>query len=99
MTAFVAAVLSASLSAQEKQTPLKVCLVSGSLEYDSDTSLRMLQKYLEKHYVVTCSQAFRKTDSDVPGLENLDGCDVMVLFTRRLTIDGEQLERVKKYCL
>src|SRR5262249_35886298 len=23
----------------------------------------------------------------------------MVLFTRRLTIDGEQLERVKKYCL
>src|SRR5205823_1007226 len=37
------------------------------------------------------------TDSDLPGLENLDTCDVMLLYTRRLTIKGEQLERVKKY--
>jgi type 1 glutamine amidotransferase len=34
----------------------------------------------------------------LPGLENLDTCDVMLLFTRRLKITGEQLERVKKYC-
>src|SRR5262249_29400775 len=34
----------------------------------------------------------------LPGLESLDTCDVMLLFTRRLTIKGEQLERVKKYC-
>ena len=32
------------------------------------------------------------------GLENLESCDVALLFTRRLTIKGEQLERVKKYC-
>src|SRR5262249_2593730 len=37
--------------------------------------------------------------NNLPGLENLDMCDVAVLFTRRLTIDGEQLDRVKKYCL
>jgi type 1 glutamine amidotransferase len=84
---------------QEKQAPLKVCLVSGSVEYDSDVSLGALQKYLEKTYAVQCSRAFRKTDNDLPGLENLDTCDAMLLFTRRLTIDGEQLERVKKYCL
>jgi type 1 glutamine amidotransferase len=75
-----------------------VCLVSGSLEYESDASLAKFQEYLEKHYPVKCSRAFRKTDEDLPGLENLETCDVMVLFTRRLKIQGEQLERVKKYC-
>jgi putative membrane-bound dehydrogenase-like protein len=80
------------------QAPLKVCLVSGSLEYKSDESLTRFQKYLEAHYRVQCSRAFRKTDDDLPGLENLETCDVMLLFTRRLTISGEQLERIKKYC-
>src|SRR3954451_25335329 len=89
----------AHTQAQDKTTPLKVCLVSGSLEYDSDKSLAILQKHLETGFPVACSRAFRKTDNDLPGLEGLDTCDVMVLFTRRLTISGAQLERVKKYCL
>lgn len=96
----IALVSSASPArADDKAGPLKVCLVSGSAEYDSDISLSALQKILEKGYNVTCTRAFRKTDSDLPGLENLDTCDVMLLFTRRLTISGDQLERVKKYCL
>jgi putative membrane-bound dehydrogenase-like protein len=78
--------------------PLKVCLVSGSLEYKSDESLSAFQKYLEENYHVHCSRAFRKADDDLPGLENLEACDVMLLFTRRLTISGAQLERVQKYC-
>jgi type 1 glutamine amidotransferase len=78
---------------------LKVCLVSGSLEYDSDHSLAVLQAYLEKNYPIKCSRAFRKTDTDIPGLDNLDTCDVMVLFTRRLKLEGADLERFKKYCL
>jgi putative membrane-bound dehydrogenase-like protein len=83
---------------QKTPAPLKVCLVSGSLEYKSDESLAALQSYLESHYNVRCSRAFRKADDDLPGLENLDTCDVMLLFTRRLTISGEQLERIKRYC-
>src|SRR5262245_14374505 len=86
-------------NAADDPKPLRVCLVSGSLEYDSDTSLGKLQKHLEKNFMVECSRAFIKTESDLPGLENLDKCDVMLLFTRRLKITGEQLERVKKYCL
>jgi type 1 glutamine amidotransferase len=84
--------------AAKAKTPLNVCLVSGSLEYKSDESLAEFQKYLEANCNVKCSRAFRKTDDDLPGLENLEHCDVMLLFTRRLTISGEQLERVKKYC-
>ena len=83
---------------QETNPPLKVCLVSGSLEYESDASLAALQEHLEKTYNVRCSRAFRVTDEDVPGLENLETCDVLLLFTRRLKITGAQLDRVRKYC-
>jgi type 1 glutamine amidotransferase len=99
LTVFCMTAIIPCAPSQEKTAPVKVCLVSGSLEYDSDTSLAVLQKYLESRYQVACTRAFRKTDDNVPGLENLETCDVMVLFTRRLTISGEQLERVKKYCL
>jgi type 1 glutamine amidotransferase len=84
-------------TADEK--PLSVCLVSGSLEYKSDESLAAFQQFVEARYPIRCSRAFRKIDDDLPGLEQLETCDVMLLFTRRLTIAGEQLERVKKYCL
>jgi type 1 glutamine amidotransferase len=97
---FVAIAVAASVApAQEQSKPLQACLVSGALEYDSDGSLNKLQQHLEKNFKVRCSRAFIKSESDLPGLENLDSCDVMVLYTRRLKITGEQLERVKKYCL
>jgi putative membrane-bound dehydrogenase-like protein len=82
----------------DSRPPLTVCLVSGSLEYQSDASLAAFQEYLQKQHGIRCTRAFRKTDDDLPGLENLETCDVMLLFTRRLTISGEQLERIKKYC-
>jgi putative membrane-bound dehydrogenase-like protein len=84
--------------AKKDAGPLRVCLVSGSLEYQSDASLAALQKYVEKDFPVRCTRAFRKADDDLPGLENLKTCDVMLLFTRRLTITGKQLDAVKQYC-
>ena len=78
--------------------PLRVCLVSGAPLYKSDDSLAAFQQYLENRYTVKCSRAFRKADDDLPGLEALDECDCMVLLVRRMTIAGEQLERIKRYC-
>jgi putative heme-binding domain-containing protein len=89
---------SAKQQPRKEGKPLKVCLVSGSVEYESDGSLAAFQEYLEKNYNIQCSRAFRKADDDLPGLENLDTCDVILLFTRRLTIKGDQLERIKKHC-
>lgn len=81
--------------------PLQVCLVSGSLEYKSNESLADFQKYLEQHYQVACSRAFieGKDEEHLSGLQNLGDCDVMLLFTRRLKLSGEELERIKGYCL
>jgi type 1 glutamine amidotransferase len=97
------AVFASTLPAHAVETvaPLKVCLVSGSLEYNSNESLAGFQKYLESRYKAECSRAFVEGEniSNLPGLENLDTCDVMLLFTRRLKLEGEQLERFKRYCL
>lgn len=77
--------------------PLKVCLVSGSWEYDSEASLTAFKSYLEAHYPATCTLVQATAVDDLPGLETLDDCDVALFFTRRLTIDGEALDRIKSY--
>jgi putative membrane-bound dehydrogenase-like protein len=76
---------------------LTVCLVSGSFEYESDKSLAVLGKYLERHHGMQVTWAKAPNENEIQGLENLDTCDVAVLFTRRLRITGEALERVKKF--
>lgn len=87
-----------ALGAQDSPPKLKVCLLSGSEEYDSDTSLAAFQRDLEAKYRVTCVLLKARGTSALPGLEDLDKCDVAVFFTRRLAIEGEDLARVKKYC-
>ena len=80
--------------------PLRVCLVSGSLEYQSNETLAQLQSFLEDRYDVRCSRAFLQGNDEehLPGLEHLDDCDVMLLFTRRLRLSGDELARIKRYC-
>jgi type 1 glutamine amidotransferase len=78
--------------------PLEICLVSGSFEYHSDQSLTLFEEHLQKNFPVRCTRAFAPSEDRLPGLENLDHADCMLLFTRRLTIQGESLERVKRFC-
>lgn len=84
--------------AGEKTKPLRVLFISGSAEYESDKTLPILQKYFEKKHAAESTLIKAKSQKDLPGLEALDKCDVVVLFTRRLELQGEQLERIKKYC-
>ncbi len=82
-----------------KAGPLKIVMLSWSLEYKSDASLKVLKDYLEKRYDVHCTILSQQKKDELPGLEVLDDCDVLIPFMRRSMIKGEQLERVKKYCL
>jgi type 1 glutamine amidotransferase len=101
LTALALGGLAASLASAADERPLKVCLVSGSIEYKSAESLPEFQKYLEANYPARCTRAFidGKNIEHLPGLENLDDCDVMLLFTKRLQLSGDDLERIKRYCL
>jgi type 1 glutamine amidotransferase/nicotinamidase-related amidase len=85
-------------SAGEEKEPLRICLISGSKEYESDRTLPEFQKHLEERYNARCRFVRAVSDDRLPGLEALDDSDVALFFTRRLTISGEELERVKKYC-
>ncbi len=80
----------------QPRTP-RLCLVSGSEEYRSDDSLAWFGDYLEENFGIVSDKAFARSLTDLPGLEALDRCDCLVLFTRRLEIDGEPLERIKRY--
>jgi type 1 glutamine amidotransferase/nicotinamidase-related amidase len=73
-------------------------MISGCWEYESDKSLAKLKRHLEARYEAHCTMIQARSRDDLPGLKALDACDVALFFTRRLTIDGEQLERVRKYC-
>lgn len=78
--------------------PLRVCLVSGSFEYDSDASLTAYAAWLETHYEVECTLLKATGWAEIPGLEALEKCDAALFFTRRLRLEGESLERIKAYC-
>jgi putative membrane-bound dehydrogenase-like protein len=78
---------------------IKVCMVSGSFEYKSDASLAEFKKYLEANFPVECTLVAAKNDKDktLAGLEALEKCDVAIFFTRRLQIEGDALDAVKKF--
>ena len=92
------AVLCGGLAFAGAPAPLKVVMLSGSWEYKSAESLPVFKEFLETNYSarVTLLQAAKR--DDLPGLEALEDCDVMLLFTRRLQLQGDQLERYTKYC-
>lgn len=97
--AFALALTPLFLAAQvdARVAPLRVCFISGSAEYESDKTMPILKKYLESKYPSIVTMISAKGD-DLPGLENLDKCDVAVLFTRRLKLNDDQVARIKKYC-
>ncbi len=101
LLALLAALLLMTAHADARIAPLRVVFISGSAEYDSDKTMPILKKYLEGKYpsIVTLLSAKQtKEKDDLPGLESLEKCEIAVLFTRRLKLEGEQLERIKKYC-
>jgi type 1 glutamine amidotransferase len=87
----------ATASATEASNPLRVCILSGCMTYASEESLPPFQQYLEQNYNISCTRLVRKAVDDLPGLEQLDACDVALVFIKRMRLTGEQLEQFKKY--
>lgn len=83
--------------AADEPAPLRVVMLSGSEEYESDRSLDAFRAWLEARYPARCTVLKARGTSDLPGLEALEDCDVALVFTRRLTLPDDQLERVRRY--
>ncbi|MCI0332726.1 MAG: ThuA domain-containing protein [Planctomycetes bacterium] len=94
---FCAIICGGSLVPAEAAKPLKVCILSGCDTYKSEKSLPPFQKFLEANYNVHAVRVVREAEDDLPGLEQLDDCDVALVFIKRMQLKGEQLERFKRY--
>lgn len=88
----------AAASAMGGDAPLKIAMYSGSAEYKSAETLPAFKKHLEERYNVACTVHDAAKIEDLPGLDDLETCDVAVFFTRRLKLPEEQVAKVKKYC-
>lgn len=85
----------------------KVVLVSGDEEYRSEESLPMIAKILADQHGFDCVVLFSinpKTNtvdpnhnSNIPGLENLEDADAMVLFTRMRSLPDDQMSHFEKF--
>ena len=79
---------------------LRLTMLSGSFEYDSEDSLTVLRDYLRYHSPgIAATLIAYRSEGDDPSLQLLEeDTDVLLLFTRRLNTTGAELERFKQYC-
>ena len=77
---------------------LKLCMVSGSFEYESESSLTAFRDYVEREHPVRADLIVYRSEDDHQSLAAIEETDVLLVFTRRLNADGEELERFKAYC-
>ena len=83
-----------------------IVLVSGDEEYRSEEALPQLGKILAKHHGFKCTVLFAidpKTGeinpnvSNIPGLEQLQTADLMIIFTRFRNLPDEQMKYIVDY--
>lgn len=79
------------------ERPLRICLVSGSEEYESAKSFPKLKEALESKHRIRCTLLQAEGDQKLPRLEALDDADLAILFTRRIKISVQELEPLKRY--
>lgn len=77
---------------------LKLCMLSGSFEYDSEASLTVFQEYIEDNHPIQATQIIYHHEDDNQSLESLQDTDVLLVFTRRLNTTGKELDCFKAYC-
>lgn len=87
-----------------------IVLVSGDEEYRSEEALPQLAKILSQHHGFTCTVLFAQDPdhpgiidpnyiNNIPGTEQLDSADLMILFTRFRALPNEQMEAFERYLM
>jgi len=95
---------------QGKEGPGKgknIVFISGDEEYRSEEALPMLAQILAKRFGFTCTVLFSidsltgeidaNQPSNIPGLENLESADLMVIFTRFRELPPYQMRYIDAY--
>jgi hypothetical protein len=96
------------LSYDGNTTMPHVVLVSGDEEYRSEEALPQLAKILSEHHGFKCTILFAQDpdapgiidpnfSSNIPGLEQLQSADLMIIFTRFRALPDAQMKHIDDY--
>lgn len=80
------------------QAPLHIHLISGSDEYESESSLKTYKQYLETNYAVTITASWVHDGAEnLPGLEHIPEADLLLVFARRMQLPAGQMDVIRRH--
>jgi len=78
--------------------PIRVHMLSGSKEYQSEVTLQVLAAYLETQGMQCTLSLGQDKGRSFPHLEALDQADCLLVFARRMALLPRQLARIRQWC-
>ncbi|MCG8585251.1 MAG: ThuA domain-containing protein [Pirellulales bacterium] len=94
----ISMVFIAAASAIAADAPLKIHMISGSREYKSAESLKILEKYLSGRYNVAITASWARDGAkELDGIEDLPAADLLIVFARRMKLSDEHMAIVRKH--
>ena len=90
---------------ENSDTAKKLVFIASDHEYRAEETLPALARILSVHHGFTCTVLFGLGEkgeivagaSNIPGLENLENADGMIIFTRFLALPPEQMKHIDDY--
>ena len=78
--------------------PLKIHIISGAKEYQSEASMKTFSAWMEKHYDVKFTASWGHDGIEkLPNLEALKNADVMFVFARRMKLVEPQMKLIRAH--
>lgn len=85
-----------------------IVLISGDEEYRSEEALPQLARILNEHHGYNCTVLFAQNPEEpglvdpnyvhnIPGLDQLNTADLMIIFTRFRALPDEQMQHIDNY--
>ncbi len=78
--------------------PLNIHIISGSNEYESESSLEQYQRYLKERFNVSITASWVEDGAeDLPGIDPIRKADLLLVFTRRMKLPKQQMEIIEDH--
>ena len=78
--------------------PLRIHIISGAKEYQSEASMKAFSEWMEKHYEVKFTASWGHDGIEkLPNLEALAQADVMFVFARRMKLVEPQMKLIRAH--
>ena len=95
---YVLLLLLLTAPAAAEDSRLAIHLISGSKEYQSETSLKILQQHLESRYRVSVTASWVQDGAkNLPGVEHIPNADLLIVFARRMKLPESQMAVIRKH--